>query len=281
MVNKRINKRNYKQLFIFFLTCFVIFSATSTTYASDGTEKYWDKGRWYGKYICKDSSCSTTDNGNSTVVLSVGAFYQPGTSESVQTGRERVRVWSKTPTVQKLWGDAFYVIPYKTEVTFSRIDQENPTSLIFGNTDPADSYQKKIVFSGIPYTLLNYKIPGMDVIGELITNTGIFEAESGVKIERGVSGKDPETGKNVTNTVATFYEPTKSDLPSTIPYYSAEKSMGTSYSGNTVKFEYTLPSNIKQYNVRALARVQYAVLRGAVTVYNWTTQPYITHTVNS
>lgn len=236
-----------KQLFIFFLTCFVVFSATSTTYASDGTEKYWDKGRWYGKYICKDSSCSTTDNGNSTVVLSVGAFYQTGTGESVQTGRERVRVWSKTPTVQKLWGDAFYVIPYKTEVTFSRI----------------------------------YKIPRMDVIGELITNTGIFEAESGVKIERGVSGKDQETGKNVTNTVATFYEPTKSDLPSTIPYYSSEKSNCTSYSGNTVKFEYTLPSNIKQYNVRALARVQYAVLHGAVTVYNWTTQPYITHTVNS
>jgi len=145
---------NYKKYLITVALLFIAVSAVPVkSFASTGSESYWDKGRNFATKICFNSSCSdnNTYNGWSTVVISTGAYMDKASG----SGAERIRVWSRTGTIRHMYPSNDWIIgAERAEATFESIDNI-PSGIIVTGTTPGTKLQNYTI-SPLVYTILGY-----------------------------------------------------------------------------------------------------------------------------
>jgi len=242
-----------------------LFIMADNTLVLAANEQLYDKGRSYS-YIFANS---TAPSSYSTVVISDSAMYY----NSQGWGRERIRLWSRLGTVDKI-----YPYPYSNSVSQMELRfASTNNSMLINATDPVTNMNSPFTVPGLAYDILSYMNLPSNFIGDIV-----------VAFVNSVNTKGTKVTQNTSyDYTVTFYSPDYNivDLPLSISYKDADVQVGSNYSGADAKFQYNLPSNLYNYTVYAKGRILYATWvpsdQGGGLVYNWTGFTQIQHVVNS
>lgn len=226
--------------------------------------------------------------GEDVAVLSAGAQFTPGLNGTGGTGRESIRMWSRTPTVYNYYRD-YYLNNY----TFIRIQSVSTARMDFRfmvNDSRASTFT---ILKDGTYPKAASVSPSNPVVNELIGDLMNFETwPAGTFYKLVANGLSVSTIAHTeaakgdyTISVRTFS--TSPNLASTVAWYEADQSMDGQKSGQEAVFLYTYGTNQGAgYNVQfwPQGRVQYKVNNFengfSVDHYYWTNPMGVQHTVN-
>lgn len=247
-------KKNQKLIIATSLLMTIATSVVPHSYAALRDEPLYDMGRAYNANVGDWPS-----DGKSTVVMSVQArHYNPE-----GFGRERIRVWGRSASVEQLLNKYAFVHQTWASITAKGNATYSPSVLSFNASDPTEN------LSG--FTPNNYFY---DILGYLGVPTDTLTAYINGAVTEGTDRVE----NNGYNWEMYTRRPENADLPDSFSYTQADKSANT---GTSVKFSYNLPNMYTNFNMEAVGKVQYGLIGSlGVVAYAWTGKAVINHQVN-
>ncbi|MBC7343649.1 MAG: hypothetical protein H5U02_14590 [Clostridia bacterium] len=234
-------------------------------FASTDTYEYYDKGRAYSAML------GSMQLDGSTVVISTSAYYLP----SKDYGRERIRLWSKLDQVKRTYPPSLGYLSWCQQMNLRFYsDDSRAHDLMIRATDPQTMAGPSAWIENVIYDIFCYKgIPTLTI--QAFVNSMFTEGTEVVS----------ETGPGFDTTVR-FYRPDDSrvDLPNSIPYSEADLQVGSTYSGASAVFEFTLPSIDTWFLCWPQGQVKYGILYtgGSGSIwYVWSGATGVHHYVNT
>ncbi|NOJ71320.1 hypothetical protein [Paenibacillus alvei] len=261
---------NGKNKFNIALAIIIIFTAISSTSAHAAEIKLYHKGNAMSSYYDRGGSEGTeAPNGWSTVVISTSTLM-----DKLKTnGRTRIQAWGRLDTLAATYPPYIYSVGvYAIETKMKSTTAASDIAFDIMNSNPGTNKDTSFKVPQMAFDLIDYKIPGASIVGNLIDNWSNNILTTGTEFNM-------PTTKNAT---LTFFNPSNPSLSNNISWKNANQAIGAKKdSGVTAEFNIRILNGVK-VNVAPQARVQYGLLTAGafVPVKFWTNYAYVNHTIN-
>lgn len=248
----------------------IVFTTISSTHAYAANLQMHHKGNAMSSYYQTGGSQGTeAPNGWSTVVISTSTLMD----NAKTNGRTRIQAWGRLDTVAATYPPSRYSVDvYAIETKMKTTTTDSNTYFDILNSNPGTNKNSKFTVPEMIFDLIDYKVPGVGIVGKLFNNYTNANLTSGTEFNM-------PTTKNAT---LTFYNPEKASLTNNISWKNANQAIGAyKHSGVTAEFNIRILNGAKVH-VAPQARVQYGLITvGAwVPTKFWTNYAYVQHTIN-